>query len=146
MHKIARLAGALLFVGFSLIAAEPKWQGTWAATVGTGGTAFAGTWDAAPGPGPDTTAGTWSLRDPNGTELASGTWAAGREGKTWKGTWQARRPSGQVYNGEWQAQPAQPATGHLSDLFAMALAKAVSGNWWMGKLSGAWTIRAYDQK
>ncbi|HEX5226105.1 MAG TPA: hypothetical protein VFW44_00260 [Bryobacteraceae bacterium] len=148
MFNTLILLVGLVFSSFSIPAAEPQWQGTFAATLGTGGTAFAGTWDAAPGPAPDTVAGTWSLRDAKGAELATGTWAAGREGKTnkdktWKGTWQARRPSGQVYDGDWESSAALPATAHFPDLFQAALAKAVSGSWWMGKLSGAWTIRAY---
>lgn len=151
MYKMARLAFAGIFLGVSLIAAEPQWQGTFAATVGSGGPAFAGTWDATPGPTPDTVTGNWSLRDSKGAELATGTWAAGRKGKTsqnksWKGTWQARRPSGQVYNGDWESSAALPANAHFSDLFQAALAKAVSGSWWMGQLSGAWTIRAFEKK
>jgi hypothetical protein len=124
---------------------QPKWQGTWAATVGSGG-AFAGTWNAAPGEAPDTVGGTWSLRDQNGAELATGTWAAGKEGKIWKGTWQARRPSGQVYDGTWRAQIDLPVTSHFADLFEAAIAKAISGSWRMGNYAGAWTIRAYEQK
>jgi hypothetical protein len=121
-----------------------KWQGTWAAT--SGGGAFAGTWNAAPGDAPDTVAGSWSLRDQNGAELATGTWAAGKEGKIWKGTWQARLPSGQVYDGTWRAQVELPVASHLPDMFEAAIAKAVSGSWRMGNYSGAWTIRAYQRK
>jgi len=126
-------------------AGQPKWQGTWAATVGTGGTMFAGTWNAAPGEPRDTVAGAWSLRDRNGAELATGTWAAGKEGKVWKGTWQARRPTGQIYDGTWRAQIELPATSLLSGLFEKAIAKAVSGSWRMANFTGAWTIRAYAQ-
>ncbi len=125
---------------------RPNWQGTWAATVGTGGTVFAGTWNAAPGAATDTVAGTWSLREQNGTELATGTWAAGKEGSAWKGSWQARRPSGQVYDGTWRAKVELPVTAHLSDMFGAAVVEAVSGSWRMGNYSGAWTIRVYAQK
>jgi hypothetical protein len=124
---------------------QPKWQGTWVATAGSGG-AFAGTWNAAPGETSDTVSGSWSLRDQNGAELATGTWAAGKEGKIWKGTWQARRTSGQVYDGTWRAQMELPVTSHLPDLFETAIAKAISGSWRMGNYAGAWTIRAYEQK
>ena len=139
---------AILLPGVLLAgtADQPKWQGTWAATVGGGTTALAGTWNAAPGDAPDTIAGTWSLRDQNGTELATGTWAAGKEGRVWKGSWQARRASGQIYNGTWRAQAELAATSHLPDLFAAAIAKAVSGSWRIGNYSGAWTIRVYAQK
>jgi hypothetical protein len=65
-----------------------------------------------------------------------------KEGKVWKGTWQARRASGQVYDGTWRAQVELPTTSHFSDLFEAAIAKAVSGSWRTGGYSGAWTIRA----
>ena len=146
MFKNLLLLGGFVFLSFSLLAAEPQWQGTFAATVGTGGTAFAGTWDAAPGPAPDTVAGTWSLRDAKGVELASGTWAAGRKGKTWKGTWQARRASGQVYNGDWESSTALPTSAQFTDLLQTAFSKDISGSWWMGKLSGAWSMHAYPKQ
>jgi hypothetical protein len=125
-------------------AAQSKWQGTWAATVGTGtSAAFTGTWDAAPGTTPNAIAGTWSLRDQNGTELATGTWAAAKEGKVWKGTWQVRRASGQIYDGSWRAQVELSASSRFADLFEAAIGKAVSGSWRTGNTAGAWTIRAY---
>ncbi len=140
------LAWALILVSSLLLAEEqPKWQGTWAATVGSGGT-FAGTWNAGTGGAPDAVAGAWSLRDQNGTELATGTWAAGKEGKVWKGTWQARRASGQVYDGSWRAPAVLPVSSHLSDLLEAAIANAVSGSWRMGNYAGAWTVRAFPQK
>ena len=126
-------------------AAQSNWQGTWAATVG--GTTFAGTWNAVPGQVPDTVTGIWSVRDQNGAELATGTWAAGRQDSGWKGTWQARRRSGQVDNGTWQTPVRLSMKLHLSDLFEAAMAQAVSGSWQMGaNHAGAWTIRAYAQK
>lgn len=142
-----RLAWAVFLLSNLFVAAadEPKWQGTWAATVG-GGPAFAGTWDAVPGTAPNTIAGTWSLRDQYGTELATGTWAAAKDVKVWKGTWQTRRPSGQIYDGVWQAQVELSVTPRLSGLFEAALAKAVSGSWRTGSHGGAWTLRADAQK
>ena len=127
-------------------AQQQKWHGTWAATVGTGGTVFAGTWSAVPGDAPDTVIGSWSLRDKSGAELATGTWAAGKDGKVWKGSWQARRPSGQVYDGSWRAQVELPPAAHLSEMFEAALAGSISGTWRMGNYAGAWTIRAYAPK
>jgi hypothetical protein len=140
---------AILLASLSLVdgAEQPKWQGSWAASVGNGGTtAFMGTWTAVPGPAADTVAGSWSLRDQNGAEAATGTWAAAKEGKVWKGTWQARRASGQVYDGTWRSQIELPATSQFAELFEAALAKAVSGSWGMGNYAGAWTIRAYAQR
>jgi hypothetical protein len=140
------LVWTILLLSSSLPAADqPTWQGTWAATIGTGGTMLAGTWTAVPGQAPDTVAGNWSLRDQNGAELATGTWAAGKDGKLWKGTWQARRPSGQVYDGTWRANIELPVTSHLRDLFEAAIVSAISGSWRMGNYAGAWTIRAYTQ-
>jgi len=141
-----RLAWSVILLSSLAWGADsPRWQGTWAATAG-GGVAFAGTWDAAPGSTPDAAGGNWTLRDQNGTELATGTWAAGKEGKSWKGVWQARRLSGQVYDGAWRVPAGLPATAHFSQLFEAALAGAMSGNWQMGSAGGAWTIRAYEQK
>ncbi len=128
-------------------AQQTKWQGSWAASVGTGGTtAFTGTWDAVPAEVRDTVNGSWSLRNQNGAEVASGTWAAGKEGNFWKGTWLARRASGQIYNGTWQSQVELPAKAQFPELFEAALAKAVSGTWGMGNYAGAWTIRVYAPK
>lgn len=141
----------MLFLLASLSAAcagQTTWQGTWAATIGSGGTTFAGTWNASldknPGKNADTVTGAWSLRDANGTELATGTWAAVKEGNLWKGSWQARRASGQTYNGAWKASVDLPANSHFSALFEAALTKAVSGTWNMATYAaGAWTVRAY---
>lgn len=139
----------ILLLGFSLSgpADQRQWHGTWAASAGSASAAaLTGTWDAAPGEAADTVAGTWSLRDQNGAELATGTWAAGKDGKVWKGSWQARRPSGQIYDGTWRAQVELPVTSHFADLFEAAISKAASGSWRMGNYGGAWTIRAYAQK
>lgn len=141
-----RLAVVLFLLATLLSAGEPGWQGTWSAVIGTGGPVFAGTWNAAPGQSPNTVGGAWSLRDPNGAELATGTWAAGKQGKLWKGTWQARRSSGQVYDGIWKAQAPLSGAALFSAMFESALSQAVSGSWQMGSLGGAWTIRAYAQK
>ncbi len=144
VKRLTWAAVVLLTAALAPAADRPHWQGTWAATAGTA--AFAGTWDAAPGQSADTLAGTWALRDQNGAELAAGTWAAGKEGKLWKGTWQARRASGQVYNGTWRAQVELPGTSRFSDLFEAAIFHAVSGGWRRGAAAGAWTIRAYAQR
>lgn len=132
--------------GQALGSSEKQWQGTWSAVIGTGGTVFAGTWNASPGPAQDTASGAWSLRDQNGAQLATGTWAAGKEGKFWKGTWQARRPSGQVYDGTWRSQAAISGASPFAALFQGAISQAVSGSWRMASLGGEWTIRAYVQK
>jgi hypothetical protein len=143
MRLLTMAAICLAAVSLAHAAEHPQCQGTWAATAGAA--AFVGTWNAVPGAAPDTAGGSWSLRDPNGVELATGTWAAGKQGRVWKGTWQARRPSGQVYDGAWSAQVELPAAAHFSSLFEAAITNAVSGSWRTGTLAGAWTIRAYAQ-
>jgi hypothetical protein len=149
LARVAMVAGlSVAGLCFAGEAPQSTWRGSWAASIGSGGTtAFAGTWSAVPGKTADVVAGSWSLRDQTGAELATGTWAAAKEGKIWKGSWQARRASGQVYNGSWQAQVELPATSQFSELFEAAIAKAVSGSWGMGSQVGAggWTIRAYAQ-
>ena len=144
MKVLAR--NLILLSALSLLHAAdpPAWQGTWAATLGS--TQFAGTWNAVPGQAPNTVSGNWSLRNPNGAELATGTWAAGKEGKFWKGTWQARRSSGQIYDGTWRAQVELPPSAQFSKMLETAIAQAVSGSWGMGNYTGAWTIRAYTNK
>jgi hypothetical protein len=142
-RMVVLLAGLCLAAG----AQQPKWQGTWAASVGNGGvTAFMGTWTADPGPAAESVTGTWKLQGPNGAELASGSWAAAKEGKTWKGVWQARRLGGQVYNGTWGAPVELPVTAPFGDLLEAGLAKAISGVWGYGSSAGGWTIRAYPQR
>jgi hypothetical protein len=147
MVYLQRLAWCfLLLAAISLQGADQTpWNGTWAANI-AGGAAFAGTWSAAQGEAPDTVGGSWALLDQNGTELATGTWAAGKEGRVWKGTWQARRVSGQIYDGTWRAQTELRPGAHFGDLFEAAITSAVSGNWRMGSFGGAWTIRTYGQK
>ena len=133
----------LLFaLSFASPAQQQKWSGSWSATIGTGGTILAGTWDGRPGEQPGTIVGTWALRDRNGAELATGTWAAAKDNKVWRGSWQARRSSGQVYDGTWRAQLQLPAASRLADMFEAAIAAAVSGTWRMGSYAGAWSIRA----
>ena len=91
MRHLARTVVLLASLSLAATGEQPKWQGSWAASVGYGGvTAFTGTWSAVPGQAADMVAGTWSLQDQRGSEMATGTWAAGKEGKVWKGTWQAR--------------------------------------------------------
>ena len=146
MKHLACTVMLLSTFALSASAEQPQWHGSWAATAGTGGTMFAGTWKVLPGQAPDIAGGTWSLQDQSGAELATGTWAAGKDGKVWKGSWQARRPSGQIYNGTWRAPVELPLTSHFSELFEAAINKAVSGSWRMGTFGGAWTIRAFAQK
>ncbi len=38
--------------------------------------------------------------DATGTTVAAGTWAARKDQKVWKGSWEARVRSGQLYSGD----------------------------------------------
>ncbi len=49
--------------------------------------------------------GSWTVMDQAGPTVADGTWAASKDQKIWKGSWQARVRSGQLYSGTWRAQP-----------------------------------------
>jgi hypothetical protein len=138
-----RLAGALLLLlSLTTASAQSKsWRGTWSATIAGGGRVFGGTWDATLGDDPDTVLGNWSAIDQAGETVATGTWAARKESKIWRGSWQARLASGQVFSGTWRSQSQLPATAHLADLLEAASAKTAGGTWRMGAASGAWSIQ-----
>ncbi len=139
----------LLLLSLSLAAAaQPKtWRGTWSATVGNGVRAFGGTWDAALGDNPNIVLGNWTVMDQAGATVAAGTWSARKDAKIWKGSWQARVRSGQLYSGIWQAQSQLPASAGFSELFEAALTKVASGTWQLGTAySGTWSIRAYPRQ
>jgi hypothetical protein len=59
--------------------------------------------------------------DQAGATVAAGTWAARKDQKVWKGSWQARGRSGQLYSGTWRAQPQLPSSAGFSELFEFAL-------------------------
>jgi hypothetical protein len=139
----------LLLLSLSLAAAaQPKtWRGTWSATVGNGVRALGGTWDAALGDSPNIALGSWTVMDQAGATVAAGTWAARKDQKIWKGSWQARVRSGQLYSGTWRAQPQFSSSAGFSELFEFALTKIASGTWQMGPAySGAWSIRTYPRQ
>ena len=85
--------------------------------------------------------------DQAGTTVAAGTWAARKDQKIWKGSWQARVRSGQLYSGTWRPQSHLPASAGFSELFEAALTKNASGTWEMGTAySGTWSIRAHPHQ
>jgi hypothetical protein len=134
----------LLLLMLSLaVAAQPKtWSGSWSANAGNDSRAFGGTWDATLGDDPETVLGNWTMLDQSGATLAAGTWSARKDERIWKGSWQARLASGQLYSGTWQAQSQLRSPSHFSELFEFALTKAASGAWHMGNAhSGGWSIR-----
>lgn len=142
---------AWTFLGLLILAlpaaAQPKtWSGTWSATIGRNARAFGGTWEATPGDDPDTVLGNWSMLDRAGATLANGAWSARKDEGIWKGGWQARLASGQLYSGTWRAQSPLRSPSHFSELFEFAIAKAASGAWRMGAAhSGGWSIRTYSR-
>jgi len=147
MNRLVR--ALLLLLSLSLAAAaQPKtWRGTWSATVGNGVRAFGGTWDATLGDNPNAVLGNWTVMDQAGATVAAGTWAARKDQKIWKGTWQARGRSGQLYSGTWRAQSHLPASNGFSELFESALTKIASGTWQVGTAySGIWSIRSYPRQ
>lgn len=148
MQRITRTLVVILGISLAATAQNKSpskaWRGTWSATVGNGARVFGGTWDATLGDDPDTVIGNWAITDQSGTTMASGTWAAHKDEKVWRGSWQARVASGQVYSGTWRAQAQLASTARISELFELSLGKAVSGTWRMGgEYAGAWSIRAY---
>ena len=146
MGRHLRILLLLLILALPAAAQPTTWSGAWSATAGDHARAFEGTWDATVGDDPDTAAGNWALRDQAGAVLASGSWAARKDGKIWKGGWQARLASGQLYAGTWRAQSALRSPSHFSELFAFALTHVASGTWHMGAAhAGGWSIRAYSR-
>jgi hypothetical protein len=147
MNRLARTLLVLLSLSLAAAAQPKKWRGTWSATVGSGGRAFRGTWDATLGHDPDTVLGSWTVTDQAGATVATGTWAARKGEKAWKGSWQARAGSGQLFSGTWRAQSQLPASTPFSELFEFALTKIASGTWQIGTAySGTWSIRAYPRQ
>lgn len=85
--------------------------------------------------------------DQTGATVAAGTWAARKGQEIWKGSWQARGRSGQLYSGTWRAQSQLPASNGFSELFEPALTKVASRTWQMGTAySGAWSIRTQPRQ
>jgi hypothetical protein len=126
-----------------------KWQGSWSAT-GAGKLLLRGTWTASPGQGLNVLTGGWTLRDERGQIRAGGTWSATKAEDGWQGHWRALvskgpgsggRNAGQ-FSGSWTTRAPLAGTGALPVLFEHAIKSVVSGQWFIGRNSGAWSIRA----
>jgi hypothetical protein len=144
MKRPVRAVLLLLTLSLAAAAQQKTWRGTWTANTGNGARTFAGTWDASLGEDQDTVVGNWTLVDKAGATVAAGTWAARKDEKIWRGSWQARGPSGGIYSGTWRARSQTPQAARISKLFEFALAKVATGTWRMGTAySGEWAIRAF---
>jgi hypothetical protein len=117
-------------------------SGTWSARTSTGRT-FMGTWTAVPDPTTGTVTGAWALTDAQGNPVAGGAWSASKATTQWTGYWRGvvtGRPG--EFSGTWTASTDLKADASFADLFEQAVETVVSGDWRVGGLSGAWSIRA----
>jgi hypothetical protein len=117
-------------------------SGSWSATNG-GGLTLAGAWTAVPDTTKGTVTGTWTLVDARGSALASGAWSAAKSVTRWNGAWRAviAGKDGE-YSGQWTSSVDLEPNARFVDLFEKAIQAMVSGGWYMGSKSGAWSIRA----
>lgn len=121
---------------------QKSWEGTWAATSGTGIT-LQGTWTAVADPKTGALTGTWTLDDAKRKAVMGGAWSAAKSPEGWTGAWRAV-VSGRKgeYSGTWSASVDLKPDASFADLFERAVKSAVSGGWRAGRQSGAWSIRA----
>ena len=117
---------------------------TWAARSSTG-LMLGGTWTATEDEKTGAVTGRWALLDGQGRTVATGAWSAAKSPSGWMGNWRAAavgRPG--EYSGTWSARVDLKPNAKFADLFAKALATAVSGTWRASGQSGSWTIQAFD--
>jgi len=115
---------------------------TWSARSSTGLTLM-GTWTAVPDPTSGTVTGTWTLIDAQGRTVTGGGWSAAKSPAGWTGAWRAAIGDRAEYSGTWSAGVHLKADARFADLFEKAVQSVVSGNWRVGRHSGAWSIRAF---
>src|SRR5262245_27368284 len=144
----ARLAGttilAILFlVVVTLAQSQPTLRGGWSATAAPN-RVFQGTWTAKPVPGnPEASQGSWTLVNGSNQIVARGAGAAVTTARVWSGTWQARVATGQLLSGSWRTQVADASVRTLGELLQKTLSDQVNGTWARGRLTGAWSLRAF---
>ena len=148
MRRIERRLFLMAAACWPLAGQTPKRQGSWSAT-GAGRGLLRGTWTAAAGESPHVLVGSWTLRDGNNRVLAGGTWSATKSEEGWGGRWRAfvakgpgsgGKDAGQL-SGTWQADPPLAAGAGLTTMVELAMKNVVSGEWFSGKRTGAWSIR-----
>jgi hypothetical protein len=79
---------------------------------------------------------------------AQGTWSAVKTARIWSGTWQARvltknGATSRLLSGNWRSQIADGDVRTLRELLQKALSDQVNGTWGSGRLTGAWSLRAF---
>jgi hypothetical protein len=126
----------------SAVSAASTRSGSWSATNGRG-LALSGAWTAVPDTTKGTVTGTWTLVDAQGRALAGGAWSAAKSVTRWNGAWRAviAGKDGE-YSGQWTSSVDLEPNARFVDLFEKAIQAMVSGGWYMGSKSGAWSIRA----
>lgn len=116
-------------------------QNSWSARSSTGrvlGGSWTGSVDAKTG----AASGSWTLFDASGRPAMRGGWSAVKSAKEWSGAWRANVVgSPGEFSGTWRATVDEKPDSSLSDMFALAAQKAVTGSWRVGVSSGSWSIR-----
>ena len=116
----------------------------WSARSSTGRT-LAGTWTAVADAAPGTATGTWTLVDEKGNPLMRGGWSAAKSSTGWTGGWRAAVSGSKAeYSGTWSARVDLKPDANFADLFKLAVQTVVSGDWRVGRQSGAWSIRVFE--
>jgi hypothetical protein len=124
-------------------------RGGWSATAGPN-QILQGTWTAElTADNPNTAQGSWTLLSGSNQVTAQGTWSAVKTPKEWSGTWQARvvtqaGATARLLSGSWRTQVADSSVRSLRELLQQTLREQVSGTWASGRLSGAWSLRAFQ--
>src|SRR6185436_15472371 len=146
MRKIERRIFLMAAAGWPLAGQTPKWQGSWSASGSRG--LMHGTWTAAPGDSPQVVTGSWTLRDGGSQIVAGGTWSASKSDQGWEGFWRSLIAKGPGSGGKeaqlggtWTAKPPLAPGSSLAAMIELAMKSVVSGAWFVGKSTGAWSIR-----
>jgi hypothetical protein len=121
--------------------AQSNRSGAWSAKSSSGLT-LGGRWTAVSNPMTGTVTGTWTLVDAQGKTVAGGAWSAAKSPARWSGAWRAvvAGRDGE-YSGTWTSGVDLKGDARFADLFEKAIQSVVSGNWRVGRQSGAWSIR-----
>ncbi len=126
---------------------SPVFQGSWTASVGSGGHVFRGTWSAQAAPQtPDSLQGSWTLLNDSGEVALQGTWSARKSPRAWHGTWSALAAGGGSYSGTWDANLDGSAGETLQEMLKRTLEKPVAGSWRSGRYQGFWWLNGSAPK
>jgi len=122
-------------------------QGTWTATVGSGGQDFRGSWGAQTSPqNPNALQGSWNLLNNAGEIALQGTWSARKSAGAWHGTWSARSAGDGPYSGTWDADLHSFPGKTLQEMLKRALEKQVAGSWRSSRYQGFWWLNGSAPK